>query len=197
MRIVCFFIFLLLLVQRPLQAQSFADAPASLLTAQQIALLDVQGKKAFISFDAKLLTLIVFLSPECPLCRNYTLVLNKLQQQFLQVLQLVGIVPGNAYEAGAIKNFETAYRLQFPLLQDPQKKLADYVAATITPEAVLMNSDGKIVYRGAIDDWVEELGKKKLKAEKNYLQDAISQYLAGQTIAVKKTIPKGCYINEF
>lgn len=197
MRIVCFVIFLFLLVQQPLQAQSFTDAPALLSAVQQIALQDVQGKKTFISFDAKPLTLIVFLSPECPLCRNYTIVLNKLQRQFEKKLQLIGVVPGTAYEAGVIEDYAATYRLQFPLLKDAQKNLSNHVRATITPEAVLIDNRGGIIYRGAIDDWVEELGKKKIKAEKNYLQDAISQYLAGEAIAVKKTIPKGCYINEF
>jgi hypothetical protein len=69
--------------------------------------------------------------------------------------------------------------------------------ATVTPEAILMDENGQVVYRGAIDDWVVELGKKKLKATNEYLRQAVFQYLHQQPVAIKRVVPKGCLINEY
>ena len=77
------------------------------------------------------------------------------------------------------------------------KKLTNYLEATITPEVVLMSEKGKLIYRGAIDDWVTDLGKNKLRPEKEYLRLAVTQYINHQPISIKKTKPKGCYINEY
>ena len=61
----------------------------------------------------------------------------------------------------------------------------------------MVNKSGKLIYRGAIDDWIEELGQKKIKAQQHYLQNAIIQYLQKEDIQLKQTRPVGCLINEF
>jgi hypothetical protein len=53
----------------------------------------------------------------------------------------------------------------------------------------------KLIYRGAIDDWVTDLGKNNIRPEKEYLRLAVTQYINHQPISIKK--PKGCYINEY
>ena len=87
--------------------------------------------------------------------------------------------------------------MNFQLFIDPVKKLTNYLEATITPEVVLINETGKLIYRGAIDDWVTDLGKNKIRPEKEYLRLAVAQYINHQPISIKKTKPKGCYINEY
>ncbi len=59
------------------------------------------------------------------------------------------------------------------MIIDKNKKLTKYIAATVTPEVMLLNGNGEMIYSGAIDDWIQELGKQKLKASRYYLQDAI------------------------
>jgi hypothetical protein len=43
-----------------------------------------------------------------------------------------------------------------------------------------------MVYKGAIDDWVQDLGKQKLTVSKYYLQDAINASLNNKEVTVKK-----------
>ena len=62
---------------------------------------------------------------------------------------------------------------------------------------MLLNRSGEMIYSGAIDDWIQELGKQKSKASKHYLQDAIAAGLSNKNIAVKKTIAYGCLINDY
>ncbi|MEO5683823.1 MAG: redoxin domain-containing protein [Chitinophagaceae bacterium] len=143
------------------------------------------------------LLLFIFFSPDCPLCKNYTPVLNTLQQQYGQVIKMIGIIPGKAYTAATINAFGQKYKIGYPLLIDPLKKLSTYLHAVITPEVVLLNSQLQLVYRGAIDNRVKQLGVKRWQASEYYLSDAISQYLQHTNVAVKRVKAVGCLINDF
>ncbi len=146
---------------------------------------------------AKPLVLFIFLSPECPLSKNYTLTLNQLFNQYEHQVQFYGCVSGSGFSYGEIKSFINTYKVLFPMLLDKNKRLTKYVAATVTPEVILLNGNGQTIYSGAIDDWIQELGKQKAKASKHYLQDAIVAGLNNKNVAVKKTIAYGCLINDY
>lgn len=177
-------------------AQEVALSSKSIIHVQKIP-LKKGSKKAFISFYNTPLSLLVFLSPDCPLCKNYSLVLNELQQEFKSKINIYGVVPGITYSNDEVKKYINDYKIAFPIMVDPQKEFTSMVKATVTPEVVLVNKDGNIVYRGAIDDWVEELGRKKIKPEQHFLKEAINQYLQNMPVAIKQTVAKGCWINEF
>ena len=59
------------------------------------------------------------------------------------------------------------------------------------------NNGGNLLYTGAIDDWVQALGKKRVKASKNYLLDAIEQTLRAEGVTIRKTKAFGCKINDY
>lgn len=145
----------------------------------------------------KRLTLFIFLSPECPLCRNYTKPLNELSNKYKNEMQVYGIIPGTAYSSDDINAFRNKYKIQYDLITDSIMSISKYFLATTTPEAVLVDNAGGTVYRGAIDNWVETLGKKKLAATRFYLHDAVDQYLSSNMIILSRTKPVGCKINDF
>jgi thiol-disulfide isomerase/thioredoxin len=159
--------------------------------------LTAVGKKRKEVFFSSPLSVFVLLSPECPLCKNYSTVLNKINGQFSGDLSVYGIVPGKAYSAKEISKFIKDYKINFPVYVDSKKELTTYIEGTVTPEVILMNQQGEVIYRGAIDDWVSDLGKKKLVVSNEYLKTAIKQYLQNQTVSIKSVEPIGCLINEF
>lgn len=154
-------------------------------------------KNSRIDTKEKTLSLFIFLSPECPLCQNYTKTVNELQQKFKQQVNVYGIVPGNAYSIQEVVTFEKEYLTGFKILIDKQQQFTRYLKATVTPQAILLDSKGYLLYTGAIDDWVQALGKKKLKTTKNYVEDAIEQTLKQVPVKVQKTKAYGCKINDF
>ncbi len=143
------------------------------------------------------LLLFVFLSPECPLCKNYAPVLDSLQRQYSGSIKVIGIVPGKTYATTVINTYARKYKIHFPLLIDPVKKLTTYLHAAATPEVILLTPQYELVYRGAIDNRVKQLGVKSWKATENYLSDAVSQYLQHAAVAIKRTKSIGCRINDF
>lgn len=179
------------------QGQSISDF--NLARIKKISLVNEYDKPGELSSDVfKPLNLFVFLSPECPLCKNYTKVLNKISKDFpADSFAIIGIISGKAYSVEEINAFKKEFSVVFDLFIDPKKKLTKYLEATITPEVVLINEKGNLIYRGAIDDWVTDLGKNKIRAEKEFVRLAVTEYINHQPISIKKTKPRGCYINEY
>jgi hypothetical protein len=66
--------------------------------------------------------------------------------------------------------------------------------ATVTPEAVVCDADGNVLYRGAIDDWAYAEGKKRPAPLNHYLSDALSAITSGKTPSPASTKPIGCFI---
>ena len=175
------------------------DVHFDLTKIKRISLVDEYDQSRQLTKNIfKPLNLFVFLSPECPLCKNYTAVLNKISRDFsVDSFVIIGIVSGKAYSPEEVNSFKKEYSVDFQLFIDKAKKLTNYLEATITPEVVLMSDKGRLIYRGAIDDWVTDLGKNKIRPEKEYLRLAVTQYINHQPISIKKTKPKGCYINDY
>jgi thiol-disulfide isomerase/thioredoxin len=149
------------------------------------------------TLPGKGLRVYVFLSPECPLCKNYTRTLNILATQYAGRLSIYGIIPGKTWKPADLTAFNEKYHLAFSLQQDPDIKLARSLHATTTPEAILVAADNTIVYRGAIDNWYKTLGQPQSHPTQNYLQDAIDYTLRHETPPVRQTTPVGCLINDF
>jgi len=145
---------------------------------------------------AKKLLAVVFISPECPLCANYTLTLNKLQQKFNTDLDIVGIVAGKSYSLKEVAAFKKKYGVGFMLAADTSKATVKIFKATVTPQVFLLNKERTVLYQGAIDNWAIDLGKQRNKPTQVYMEDAITNYLSGLPIAVKETKPIGCFIND-
>ena len=172
-------------------------ALVQLNSAYPIRLWDPIGSAPIRLVPATLPTILVFLSPECPMSVSYTRTLTQMQHDFHSTIQIFAIVPGSTYTDEKVRKFYKEYGLTFPIYTDRKLQLAKKMKATVTPEVFLFNTTGKLVYRGAIDDWLQELGKKKTKPEQHYLRDAILQCLNGQPVALSYVTPQGCLINDF
>ena len=180
------------------KAQEGSDSFYKIKDLSSFELLAVAHKKTErIVTTSKPLSLFIFLSPECPLCQNYTKTLQQLRTKYNGEVNMYGIIPGGAYTIDDVNSFEKKYTTGFILYIDKTKQLTRYLGAVATPQAILTDQDGVIMYSGAIDDWVQGLGKKRIKASKHYLQDAIGQSLRYEQVRIKTTKAFGCKINDY
>jgi len=137
-----------------------------------------------------------FLSPECPLCKNYTSTLNQLYREYADKgIELFGVVPGKNYSLSEIKKYNRKYRLNFKLLLDSDYKITRMLNAKVTPEVFLINEAGTILYSGKIDDWAVSLKRKRQVITEHYLNDAIRASLNNNPIELNRTEPVGCLID--
>ena len=101
---------------------------------------------------------------------------------------------GEFYSRESILKYKLKYGIDMPILFDPKIRLADYLDATTTPEAVVINDKEKVVYMGAIDNWAISLGQKRLEATAHYLRDALANSLNDVKVNPSKTKAVGCFI---
>lgn len=193
--ITCFFLMAAFWLKASAQLPALQKA-YSLARIEGIKLNNLDDKPVAVGIESPL-TLFVFLSPECPLSQGYTATLNKIDSQFTASVAVVGIIPGRVYPASDVKTFVNNYRISFPVYIDQAMELTRLINGTITPEAVLINQQGLVVYRGAIDDWAAAPGKKKLVVSNEYLKNAIRNYLDKQPVLLATVKPVGCLINEY
>jgi hypothetical protein len=81
-----------------------------------------------------------------------------------------------------------------PILRDEHQIVSRYFGVSRTCEAVaIATQDSTLLYRGAVDDQFSE-GARKPAPTRQYLRDALEDFLAGRPVAVAKTRAHGCAI---
>jgi len=84
-----------------------------------------------------------FLHPTCPLAQRYAPVLAELDKAFdEQGVHFVGVVC-EFDDLEEITSYRDEYAIHFPFLTDRDFHLADALAATTTPEVVLVDASGR------------------------------------------------------
>ncbi len=83
---------------------------------------------------------------------------------------------------------------RFSVINDADRRVAARAHATVTPQAVVVDSADKIRYRGRINNFYAELGKPRRVVTVHDVRDALDAVLAGKTVANPETKALGCYI---
>lgn len=144
-----------------------------------------------------LATVLVFLDTECPVCQQYTRPLASLHRQYAaRGVRFQSIFPSPTDDRAAIAAFNKAYALFFAGQPDPGRVRVRQYRATVTPEVVLLDERGLIVYQGAIDDWFVALGRHRREPTQHYLLDALNALLDGRPVTIARTEPVGCRIQQ-
>lgn len=76
---------------------------------------------------------------------------------------------------------------------DETGALGKAFAATNTPQGVVLDATGKVVYAGAMDS-IPSFNKDDVAGATNYVQAALADVAAGRPVATPKTQPYGCSI---
>jgi len=141
----------------------------------------------------------VFTSTDCPISNRYAPELQRLSKLFVPQGVLFRLVyPNPAEDTTAIREHMTAfaYAGATQALRDPKHALVKFVGATITPEAAVY-ADGRVRYRGRIDNRFVDVGVDRPAATEHDLHDAIAAIVAGKPVPHPETQAVGCYIADF
>ncbi len=137
-------------------------------------------------------TVLMFISTECPVSNGYNERMEKLYETFKSKgVAVVGINANKEEQVERIAAHAKEHGFKFPVLKDVNNKIADLYGAAVTPETYVINSQGKLLYHGRIDD-----SRNLAKVTSNDLSDALEKLLAGKDLSV--TTPKafGCSIKR-
>jgi len=140
-------------------------------------------------------SVLITLDPECPMCANYSKVINELAPKYANdSIQFYGIFTSPYYTDAEIKAYAIKFGVEIPFILDPNYRLASFFGAEVTPEVFVIERNGTLVYQGLLDNWAIALGKKRKMASKHYLADALEAVKTGNEPEVKYTTAVGCII---
>jgi peroxiredoxin len=77
------------------------------------------------------------------------------------------------------------------VLMDPEGKLGRLYSAKTTPQMVVIDPAGKVIYDGAIDDR-PTTDAEDVRGARNYVSEALTEAMAGKPVAMPYTRPYGC-----
>jgi len=161
------------------------------LQAFDVTLLDLKGKPKRLDRESFLKpTVVVFLGTECPVSNGMVPTMNRVSEE--KRVDFIGVVSEALVTRWEAVEHSAKFQLKFPVLFDGSGILAAELKPTHVPEVFVFSGEGDLVYRGAIDNTFETPGRRRPKAEQEYLRDAVVAVLEGKVPAVAKTDPVGC-----
>lgn len=186
-----------LLIQAP---RSRADQPsASRLglnhKAELLEFKDIRYlPRTLDDFGAKSAFAIIFISPECPIAQRYLPKLNALSERFKsQGVQFLALYAGAKGSVAEMAEHALEHQVPFPVGRDFNARCAKALGVQRTPEAVVLDRDRKLRYRGRIDDQFR-LGGDRAAPIREDLREAIEDVLADREVRAPETVVDGCKI---
>ncbi len=178
------------------------DAPPVGSAAPDFSLTDAKGKTHSLSQYKGKYVVLEWFNPECPFVKKHygSGNMQKLQEEYtgkgITWLTIDSNAPGSEgnLTADAASKVMTGWKThQTALLLDPEGKAGRAYGAKNTPNMVVINPEGKIVYEGAIDSKATP-NPADIPSSTNYIKVALDESLAGKPITTSTTKPYGCSV---
>jgi hypothetical protein len=161
-----------------------------------LRLIDLDGAAVDPLGDARA-TVFVFSRTDCPISNRYAPELRRLYESFVsRGVRFWLVYPDPDEPVDAIRRHLADYDYPMAGLRDPRYTLVDLTEATVTPEVVLFDEAGTLVYRGRIDDRYVDFGKTRAAPTTHDLAEALEAVLDGRPVPNPRTRAIGCYIPD-
>jgi peroxiredoxin len=176
-----------------MQGRWFFRAIISLMQLNQLApdfvLPDLQGDLHTLKEYRGRIVIVNFWSAECPHSERTDRSMMACLEQWREDVQLLSIAANKNEPIQMVKDVSRARRLPIVLI-DAEHVVADLYEAVTTPHVFVVDREGLLRYRGAIDD----VTFRQRKATRFYLEDAVEALLAGRLPELQEMPAYGCAI---
>jgi peroxiredoxin len=179
-----------------------ADVPPVGSAAPDFSAPDTNGKTHSLSQYKGKYVVLEWFNPECPFVKKHygSDNMQKLQHEYtgkgvvwLTIDSNAPGTEGNITPDQAQKIMASWKTKQTALLLDPESKVARSYGAKNTPNMVVINPEGKIVYEGAIDSKATP-NPADIPNSTNYVKVALDESLEGKPVTTSTTKPYGCSV---
>lgn len=157
--------------------------------APEFALPDLEGAIHRLSDSRGQIVIVNFWSAECPYSEQTDRHLLSLLEKWDGQVVLLPIA-SNRNETARMMVEAAAARGIPRVLVDSDHGVADLYEALTTPQVFLLDRQGILRYRGAVDD----VTFRRREPTRFFLQEAVEALLAGQSPPVSETLSYGCAI---
>ena len=136
---------------------------------------------------------IMFIATKCPYSNAYNDRMRDMAAAYAaRGVVFAGINSNKTEPADEVIGHAKQHGFTFPLMKDPNNKVADLYDARHTPEIFVVDPEGKLRYHGRIDENYEN----PAKVEHPDLKNALESMLAGRAVAKAETKAFGCTIKR-
>jgi hypothetical protein len=164
--------------------------------ASPLRVLDIDGRPITPLHPAAKAGVLFFVSTDCPISNSFAPEIQRICKDYAAK----GVGCSLVYEdlqvdAATVRKHLDDYRYAgISALIDADRTIASQAGATITPEAVVIDSGGRVRYRGRINNSYADFGKPRQVVTVHDMRDAVDALLAGKTVSNPETRALGCYI---
>jgi peroxiredoxin len=136
---------------------------------------------------------VMFIATKCPYSNAYNDRMREMAAAYeKQGIVFAGINSNKSEPADEVVAHAKQHGFAFPLMKDPENKVADLYDARHTPEIFVVDPQGKLRYHGRIDENYEDPSRVASPDLKN----ALDAMLAGKAVARAETKAFGCSIKR-
>ncbi len=170
-----------------------AETPAIGAAAPDFQLTTIDGKAFSLASAAKAnkAVVLMFISTQCPYSNAYNAQMKALASTYASKgVLFAGINSNKSEDAAAAVSHAKENGHTFPIMKDPNNKIADMYDAKRTPEVFVIDSEGKLRYHGRITEDHEN------PSSTPDLKNALDSFLTGKPIARTETKAFGCTIKR-
>ena len=165
-----------------------APAPAFNLTT-----LDGQAFSLADAAKAHKAVVVMFIATQCPYSNAYNDRMRDMAAAYAKRdVLFVGVNSNKTEPAAEVASHAKKHGFAFPLMKDPENKVADLYDARHTPEIYVVDSQGVLRYHGRIDENYEN----PAGVTSPDLKNALEEMLAGKPIQKAETKAFGCSIKR-
>ena len=178
------------------------DPPPVGSAAPDFSLADAKGETHSLSQYKGKYVVLEWFNPQCPFVKKHygSGNMQKLQEQYTSKdvvwLTINSSAPGTL---GALTPEQAEEKMtewkthETALLLDSEGKAGRAYGAKNTPNMVVINPEGKIVYEGAIDNKATP-NPADIPSSTNYVKVALDESFAGKPVTTSRTKPYGCAV---
>jgi hypothetical protein len=141
-------------------------------------------------------SVLFFLTPDCPIANQYAPEIRRICDKYgSNGTNCFLVYADPSLSKDAIRKHARDYHdSRYPALLDADYGLVDAAGATVSSETAAFSSQGKLEYRGRIDDFNAALGVPRQKATQHDLRDALDALIAGRSVPKPRTETVGCFL---
>jgi hypothetical protein len=139
---------------------------------------------------------LIFVRTDCPVSNRYAPEIQRISAEHASDAVFWLVYPGKGESSGEIQKHDREYHYALPVLRDPQRELIKRSEVTVTPEAAVYDSKGRLVYHGRIDNWFEDFGRARPAPTTHELEAAIAAAVSGRPPTMPSVSAVGCYLSD-
>ena len=140
---------------------------------------------------------VIFIATDCPISNRYAPEVRRIYEEFHpQGIEFFLVYTRPDESAETIRQHLEDYEYPMPGIMDHQRQITQFTGAQVTPESVVFDATGTMVYRGRIDDRFQDFGLSRTEPTVRDLVSVLEDVAQGRDREFSESIAVGCYIVE-